>query len=395
MSINTIPFCKINNADFYVDTVYQGGNSNNHYSSEVLSRLMHVGNTGGFRKCRKTVNGRKINDVAYACVYTTGEELEWRDELDRTLGRFTYWGDNRVAGNPLLKTKLGGNKFLHDLYNNLAIGMRYKCAPIFVFQKYCSRDVIFLGVAVPGDGRINPHDSLTAVWAQNSDGRYQNYKAIFTILDIPFVDRRWLDDLEYGDGISSSYAPKAWKDWVEKGSYKPLVTEKNPVQYRKKNEQLPTLNSEEFKMLQAIIDYFNNPFDFEKCACKIVQIMDSNIVDIAPTRHTRDGGRDAIGKYRVGSSANGIEIEFAMEAKRYGVDNSVGVKETSRLISRLKNRQFGIFVTTSYIGDQAYKEIIEDQHPVIVLSGADIVDILVNAGINSEELLNEWLTANF
>ena len=159
MSINTIPFSKINNADFYVDTIYQGGNSNNHYSSEVLSRLMHVGNTGGFRKCRKTVNGRKINDVAYACVYTTGEELEWRDELDRTLGRFTYWGDNRVAGNPLLKTKLGGNKFLHDLYNNLAIGMRYKCAPIFVFQKYCSRDVIFLGVAVPGDGRINPHDS--------------------------------------------------------------------------------------------------------------------------------------------------------------------------------------------------------------------------------------------
>ena len=209
------------------------------------------------------------------------------------------------------------------------------------------------------------------------------------------MDRRWLDDLEYGDGISSSYAPKAWKDWVEKGSYKPLVTEKNPVQYRKKNEQLPTLNSEEFKMLQAIIDYFNNPFDFEKCACKIVQIMDSNVVDISPTRHTRDGGRDAIGKYRVGSSVNGIEVEFAMEAKRYGINNSVGVKETSRLISRIKNRQFGIFVTTSYIGDQAYKEIIEDQHPVIVLSGKDIIEILVNAGINSEDLLQEWLNANF
>ena len=53
-------------------------------------------------------------------------------------------------------------------------------------------------------------------------------------------------------------------------------------------------------MLQMIIDYFCNSFDFEKYASKIVQILDSNIVDINPTRHTRDDGRDEIGKYRVG-----------------------------------------------------------------------------------------------
>ena len=43
-------------------------------------------------------NGKKAKDVAYVCIYTTGEEIEWRDEIDRTLGRFTYWGDNRKAG---------------------------------------------------------------------------------------------------------------------------------------------------------------------------------------------------------------------------------------------------------------------------------------------------------
>ena len=93
--------------------------------------------------------------------------------------------------------------------------------------------------------------------------------------------------------------------------------------------------------------------------------------------------------------SSGIELEFALEAKRYDVNSSVGVKETSRLISRIKNRQFGIVVTTSYVGDQAYKEIIEDQHPIIIISGKDIIDILVKAGINDINMVNDWLKANF
>lgn len=92
---------------------------------------------------------------------------------------------------------------------------------------------------------------------------------------------------------------------------------------------------------------------------------------------------------------NGIELEFALEAKRYKISNAVGVKETSRLISRIKHRQFGIFVTTSYVGDQAYKEIIEDEHPIVIISGRDIIEILYNAGICSVELLKDWLSTNF
>ena len=83
------------------------------------------------------------------------------------------------------------------------------------------------------------------------------------------------------------------------------------------------------------------------------------------------------------------------EAKCYNLNNSVGVKETSRLISRIKHRQFGIFVTTSFIGNQAYKEIIEDQQPIVVITGKDIINILISAGINSIDLLNTWLSTNF
>jgi hypothetical protein len=33
-----------------------------------------------------------------------------------------------------------------------------------------------------------------------------------------------------------------------------------------------------------------------------------------------------------------------------------GVREMSRLISRLRHRQFGVLVTTSYVDNQAYRE---------------------------------------
>ena len=92
--INRVPSKDLNGSGLFVDTVYEGGTDKN-ISSEVLSKLLHVGNSGGFRKCMKVADGKKTKDAAYVCIYTTGEELEWRDELDRTLGRFTYWGDNR------------------------------------------------------------------------------------------------------------------------------------------------------------------------------------------------------------------------------------------------------------------------------------------------------------
>ncbi len=36
-----------------------------------------------------------------------------------------------------------------------------------------------------------------------------------------------------------------------------------------------------------------------------------------------------------------VKVEFALEAKCYGLDHPVGVEDTSRLISRLRFRQFG------------------------------------------------------
>jgi len=102
-----------------------------------------------------------------------------------------------------------------------------------------------------------------------------------------------------------------------------------------------------------------------------------------------------MGFYRIGAEADSIDVEFALEAKCYSPNNGVGIKDTSRLISRLKHRQFGIFVTTSYIGLQAYQEIREDEHPIVVVAAEDIAKMLLNSGIKSADETSEWLKKNF
>ena len=84
-----------------------------------------------------------------------------------------------------------------------------------------------------------------------------------------------------------------------------------------------------------------------------------------------------------------------MEAKCYSIESSVGVKELSRLISRLRHRQFGVLVTTSFLNLQAYRELKEDEHPIVVISARDISGILTKAGLSRPADVLNWLHANF
>jgi Restriction endonuclease len=68
-------------------------------------------------------------------------------------------------------------------------------------------------------------------------------------------------------------------------------------------------------------------------------------------------------------------------------------KDLSRLISRLRHRQFGILVTTSHVAIQAYEEIKEDQHPIVIIAARDIVRILKAGDISSRDDLKKWLSA--
>lgn len=383
-----------NNLKLILDCIYCSKKPYRNTADMILPKLMEVKNQGGFRYLGNVKNNL---DIKYVVLYTTNEDLYWNDELDEELGLFIYYGDNKIAGNALHETKLNGNlilKNIFDLLNSNNFEDRKKIPPIFLFEKANTSDVKFSGLLVPGYKGITQKEWLTALWAKREEGgRFQNYKAMFTVLNTTdgskynpkdsSINLNWLKDVKEGKAFDSEYSPIAWKNFIKYGIYKPLSIKRDSG-IRTRDNQLPETD-EGKKMLDVIHKFFkdldNHFYSFENFAIDIAKLADRNIINCEHTRPTRDGGRDAIGEYRIMNNLENLAVSlkttFALEAKCYNYkNNEVGVKETSRLISRIKNREFGIMVTTSYVGKQAYEEIIEDQHPISIIAGKDIIDIL-------------------
>ena len=378
-----IKFEDLEHADLIIDAIYKGGTSGN-VGDDPLSKLFpKLGNMSGFRKVKRKDNPSKFS---YVVLYTSMNELEWPDYLDEETGVFRYYGDNRKPGRPITQTKQGGNKLLEDVFATLnSSDDLTDIPPFFVFKKAeQGRDVQFLGLAAPGNPNISPDKDLVAFWRTIGDNRFQNYESYFTILDTKDkpISYDWLVALCEDYENSFDLAPDVWKKFVKHGrnGIEPLKAPKIfkiPTKY----EQLQC--DEEGKLcIDRIRDHYkDNPTGFEACATKLMSMMDRNFESFTLTKPWRDGGRDAIGHYSIstGNKANyPLKIDCALEAKCYSPDNSVGVRYMSRLISRIRYRQFGILVTTSYVDSQAYKEVVEDGHPILIVTCSDIAYIPVS-----------------
>lgn len=392
-----ISFENLETSDLIVDCVYKGGTLPN-ISSEPFHKLIpRCENAGGFRKKLREDGSKKY---AYVVLYTTMSELEWPDYLDEETGIFRYYGDNREPGKIITDTKKKGNKILEETFAILNKGSNLDDIPPFlVFKKYGDgRDIQFLGLAAPGNPKISPDRDLVAFWRTMNDKRFQNYEAYFTILDTGSepIKREWIEALIYDHKNSIKLAPKAWKDFIRKGRNgikalkSPRIT-KIPSKY----EQLQSDNEGEICLEIIRKHYKDKPSGFEACAARIAEMMDSNFNEFILTKPWRDGGRDAIGYYSISQNSkvnSPLKIECALEAKCYSIKNSVGVREMSRLISRIRYRQFGILVTTGSVDKQAYSEVVEDGHPILIVTASDIANILRHNSINSSNIY-EYLDA--
>ena len=388
-------FDELESADLFIDAIYRGG-SGSDLSNEPFHKLFpKCGNSGGFRKVLRTDGSGKL---AYVILYTSMEEIEWPDYLDEETGIFRYYGDNKKPGNNILNTKQGGNELLEKIFHSLHTNTDLEdIPPFFVFKKTgTKRDIQFLGLAAPGNPNIAPDQDLIAFWRSFSGNRFQNYEAYFSILDTGNkpISKKWINDLISNHDFAINNAPLAWKAFISKGrnGIRPLCAKKSIV-IPSKYDQLQCDN-EGKKCLNYIRSFYNDdPTGFEACATSIISLSDKRYQDFVLTRPWRDGGRDALGHYVIGGDNTinpPLKIDFALEAKCYNENNGVGVKQMSRLISRIRYRQFGIMVTTSYVNKQAYSEVIEDMHPILFITASDIARVLRTNSIHSNNVV-DWM----
>lgn len=381
--MKVFPFHDLREADLIVGARYCGDPASNQIQSEPLAPLMRVGNQGGIRF---------PSHRRFAVLYTTWGDPDWPDFADNELGTLTYFGDNKRPGRDLHSTR--GNQLLRDVFSALIERDFRSIPPIFLFSRFGpgeGRDVRFEGLLVPGLNGTPPSEALSAIWRTKDGQPFQNYRASFTFLDEGVVARRWLNSLVDG---GHAPGPKSFEQFRRSGRYRARRAPRSVSDHRTQSEQLPT--GDERKMIESIHDWFKTrPHDFERCAMDIWRMLAPATTMIEQTRQSRDGGRDAIGTYSIGPSADRVALEFALEAKCWTPGRAIGVKEVARLVSRLKHRQFGVLVTTSFVGEQAYKEVREDGHPVAFVCAADIVAALKSAGITTAALTSEWLEESY
>ena len=387
--METVPFSELGTADLLVDAIYQGKRKG-HAGDDPLTSLLRVSNSGGFRYLGS------LDALQLLVLTSTLRDPDWPDMLDPETGVYTYYGDNKRPGRELHETPRKGNELLRRIFELAASGIegRRQVPPLLIFANTGEwRDVRFLGLAVPGTTDLRASEDLVAIWKISQGKRFQNYRARFSVLDAALIPRAWLSDIIDGRPRLSN-APKVWSDWVETGKIRCLSATRS-LEYRTKAEQLPQ-NAEERAILEKIHSYFKSDYHgFERCAAALAKLLLPDIATMDLTRPYRDGGRDATGQLRIGRGVSAILVDFALEAKCYSFKSGVGVREMSRLISRLRHRQFGILVTTSYVDIQAYQEIKEDQHPIIVLASADIVELLRHNGQSDPVSVQAWLEQNF
>jgi hypothetical protein len=390
--LKSINFTSLAGADLVVDAVYESDRTvaRGSLAGEPLNKLMNVGNLGGFRPR----NGK--SGTLFAVITSTGAEAEWPDSLDPHSGIYTYYGDNRTPGTEMHQTKQRGNLMLRDAFesaHSTEAESRAKCPVFFIFEwSGFARDHIFRGLAIPGSEFLAPGEDLVAVWRTVKGQRFQNYRASFTVLNEASISGAWLkDSIDAGEFLlSDPRAPKSYVKWVKTGAINPLVADK--IGTRSPNEQLPRQGAQQ-KILQEIYNACSHdPFLIEPVAAEIWKMSSPSPVEYELTPRYKDRGRDAIGYILIGPSSDPIKLTFALEAKLYAPNISVGVKGVSRLISRIKHREFGVLVTSSTLNKQAYEEVREDQHPIIVISGRDIVEILAANGITTPELCRQWIS---
>ncbi len=173
-----IPSNVLSSSDLVIDAVYEGGRQGNAADDPISKILEGVGNQGGFRAA-----GRGP-DKKYVVLYTSGE-------VDLTTGQFIYFGDNKTPGHQLHETTRGGNEILRRAFEFLHASppMRAMVPPL------SSRDTQLPLAAGPCSSKdwrslgslACRQQPTVAVWKTTEGQRFQNYRAIFTVLDAPVI----------------------------------------------------------------------------------------------------------------------------------------------------------------------------------------------------------------
>lgn len=321
------------------------------------------------------------------------ESNPWEDVYDLDHGHVRYFGDHKPSTVGPVGITPGNRALLDawDLHGSPVRAEREAAPPILLFQavpvvnpdgktvqkghlKFCGAAVIErLEMVVQRD----PKQSRT----------FPNLVVDLVVIDLSdqndVLDWRWIDDrrdpaLDVATAMRN--APEAWSRWVRDGRMSLSRVRRRVLSSRVKtgDEQRPEPGSRESKVLSQIYQHFDGrKHQFEHLAATIAaQIFERSGAKYHRgwlTRAGGDGGMDFVGRLDAGSTDANTPLVVLGQAKCIKPSSSVSPDEVARVVARLRRGWIGVFVTTGVFSKQAQVEVIDDEYPVVLVSGALLV----------------------
>jgi len=289
----------------------------------------------------------------------SGLENPWEDHLDLYNGTLTYLGDAKKSTNHIRPENYSGNKCLLLIQESILMNDLQKVPPILYFRKERIGKTTFYGLLVL--------EKVEKIRFEQQGHPIPNYKFNLSLLNVDFISLKWLKQRYLSE--PETFAPNAWKNYVENGKIENYFCEKNRI--INKEDQLPT-DINNLKLLNDFVSFYSSR-EFELLIPELMKLLNKNM-EIITTRITRDGGFDFYGNYPIPELNH--KLPFKGEVKLWKTTSRIGVKEVCRLIARLERGEFGIFVTTSYFSKQAQEEILRDKVPVKLIDGKQLYSLL-------------------
>lgn len=200
--------------------------------------------------------------------------------------------------------------------------------------------------------------------------------------EVDGIDLRWIDDrrdpaLDAKEAVR--HAPESWVRWVEQGAVAVPGIRRRVLASTVKTakDQQPkqgTLDEAVLQLLYRFYDDRKHAFELlvSRVAAHVLRESGARYKEGWLSRSSGDGGVDFIGRIDMGSLSASTPVVVLGQAKCIKPSSSVSPEQVARVVARLRRGWIGVYVTTGSFSKQAQIEIIDDQYPVVLISGGTL-----------------------
>lgn len=316
------------------------------------------------------------------------EATPWHDVFDLDHGHVRYFGDHKVDVDKPVGTTTGNAALLEafDAHQAPTVAGRAAAAPLLLFRSVSKNGKVKGHVEFCGVGLIERAER-TVQAGGTARRTFTNYVFDLAVIDLSaegdMVDWDWITarrDTGLSDADVLAHAPVAWREWVKHGHSVLPQVRRRVARGRvvKVRDQRPEVGGDVEADLEAVYRRFDGQkHAFEALAsavaARVMRASGHSYVEGWLTRRSGDGGADFVGRLDLGSGLAGTRLVVLGQAKCIKPDSLVSAEQIARVIARLQRGWIGAYVTTGAYSEPAQLEIVEDQYPIVLINGQDLV----------------------